>query len=215
MAQRGVFDFTSPQRCGGLEVTVVDENWSPIPDVLVVAWKSGECFTRAYTDANGVAHLPLDPMTAGTLTLTASKRNCIPACQDVAVQAFVPVYASLDNAPLDDATGGNDLINPGELVHMPIVLRNYASGQGAQTAVNVAPTLTSYDPRLTVQTTSALAYNDIVPLGTSAPVNSVAFQLRAGPDLQELDLVELTLVVYLTGSYHSTSNSPSFAMAVN
>ena len=185
----------------GLPIRVVDETAQGVTDVLVVALAQDGTFTRAFTGADGVVFLPLLLDAPGTWTLTASKRNCVPAVRDVAVQALGQTCVSLHQFSLP---GGP--LRPGVQRSLRVDLKNYNSQVSGGSAQLITATLASSNPQLQILTGNALLYPDLDPLEIAGPLNNATFTLLGGTTMQDQDSVELCLEVFLAGQSHSVSN---------
>lgn len=56
-------------------VTVNVTDYAPMESVLVCLWKGTEVYARGYTNAAGSVTLAINPTTAGTMSVTGTKRN--------------------------------------------------------------------------------------------------------------------------------------------
>lgn len=64
---------------GGQAFTLqVSSGGAPVEGALCCLWKGEEVYARGETDALGEAELFIDPLSAGTLLVTATARNCLP-----------------------------------------------------------------------------------------------------------------------------------------
>jgi hypothetical protein len=176
----------------------------PIANALIVLWKGDECYSRALTDSQGFADVPVTVNTPGTMTLTVSKYNHKPfladiECANAAQMVAVSSYA-LDDDNIDGTTGNNDhQMNPGETIDLPIYLRNFGD---TQTATEISATLTSSNPKVTVVTGTS-TYADLAP-GDSV-LGAVPFRIQVSASMGHRESVILTLAVVTTGGVNHSS----------
>ena len=69
-----------------LQVTV-SSNGSPLSNVLVCAYKSGEVFTKGLTNGSGQVDLTINALTPGTMYLTVTAKNRLPVEKTIVVTA--------------------------------------------------------------------------------------------------------------------------------
>ncbi|HLQ66861.1 MAG TPA: C25 family cysteine peptidase, partial [Candidatus Limnocylindrales bacterium] len=99
---------------------------SPAESALVVAWKAGEDYVSAYTDATGHATLALHPSSTGGFSLAVTKRDTRPYLDSLSVTAAAPAhFAAIGAAPSDAIHGDADgLVGAGEGFGVAGVIRN-------------------------------------------------------------------------------------------
>ncbi len=150
---------------GARTVTItVQEGSTPAPGALVTAYKNGEVFSRAITSNSGQATLNIHPRTTGTLTVTATRQNKLPATKHLTVLTGAPEpFIVYQRYEIDDQEqgNGNGVLEPGEFARLKLVLRN--DGQAPATSTSL--TLRTTNPALILNDTSA-------HLGTIAPGES-------------------------------------------
>jgi hypothetical protein len=135
----------------------VTRDGSPAAGALVCAMMDTSVYVYGTTDAQGDVSLNFTTLHIGTMSLTATARNCLPCENTVQVFAGNMPYVSLQRTLIDDAGGnGNGLINPGEPIRLRVGLKN----SGDSTAFAVTAGLSSADSFATV-TDSQQAYGDI------------------------------------------------------
>ncbi len=154
-------DSQMPADAPWFEVTVTSGG-SPVDSAYVCLWKVNEDRKVGYTNASGVAQIPLAPDTEGSFTITVTKQDCRPyeGTADVVLPSdpYVRKYAEgID----DDTSGlsfGNDdgIVDAGETVEFLILLRN----AGGSLAEAVTATVHTTDT-LAVFTDSTASYGDI------------------------------------------------------
>jgi hypothetical protein len=119
-----------PLNAPTFQVTVT-AGGSPAESALVVAWKAGEDYVSAYTDAAGHATVPLHPGSAGGFSLAVTKRDTRPYLDSLSVTAASPAhFAAVGAAPADAVHGDADgLVGAGEAFGVAGAIRN--TGQTA------------------------------------------------------------------------------------
>jgi hypothetical protein len=177
-----------------LQFTVLDTLDQPVEGALVCAYKANEMQVTALTEADGVAQLLLDPITAGNVKITVTKMNCKPILDSLnLVQQAVQLgyYSSaVDDDNLGESQGDNDhAINPGETVEIPIMLKNFGSSTGASGIVLVAATTDSFvNPGDMVET-----YNSIAPGAVAQSLDDIDFEVDFSAPVDHVIHFELTI----------------------
>jgi hypothetical protein len=177
------------------------QSGDPVEGAVVTAWKGTECYARGVTDANGDVNLPISVETVGTLLLTATKHNMKPYLADV-VCAASSDYVSYVSMNIDDDNAGgtqgngDGIPNPGEIVDLGVMMRNYGT---SITASGISVNLTTTSPHATV-TQGTSSYGDLAPGATAA--NATAFRVSLSNDLGHNETVPLRFAV-------TTSTTPS------
>ncbi|MCC7431749.1 hypothetical protein IT568_12985, partial [bacterium] len=95
-----------------LEVTVTNQNGTPLKNVLVSAYKNGEVRSSELSESNGKVFLDISGMTLGTLYLTATKHNFIPKKQEITVSPINPDLIEIDSVWVTD--GNDNFASPNE-----------------------------------------------------------------------------------------------------
>ncbi len=170
-----------------------------IENALVTAWKGTECYVRGLTDANGDVTLAVDVQTAGTLLLTASKRNMMPYLADVPCAAASEFVSVLTVAVDDDNAGGTQgngdgIPNPGELVDLGVALHNSGT---STTVTGISATLTTPSPNATVITGTS-SYGNLAPGGQA--MGATPFRVQLDHSLQQFEIVPLRVAVTSSGT---------------
>lgn len=169
---------------------------SPVADALVTLWKRGADSTYALgrTNALGSITLPVTVNAAGELLLTVTKRNHKPYLASVpcATTGILPMFSSFTVD--DDNSGGSQgngdgKLNPGEVIDLPVTLRNYGT---TGTAAGISAVFASGHPLVTVVQAAATYPN--LPPGQSA-AGSAAFRIQVSPLLQDDETVPFSLTV--------------------
>jgi hypothetical protein len=121
---------TVPLSGGAIAVTVTSGG-SPAESALVVAWKVGEDYVAALTNALGQATLPFHPAATGKFSLAVTKNGVRPYLDSLTVTADAPAhFAALGVAASDAVVGdGDGLIGAGETFRLSGVVKN--TGQTA------------------------------------------------------------------------------------
>jgi len=160
-------------------VTVTDP--SPVDSALVCAYKAGEIYAVASTDAAGQATLEVVPHTTGSMTITVTATGYLPYTADVNVTAAAAAHVHLCSWSVDDDTSGgsegngNGQAEAGETVELDIVVEN----SGASPASGVTATLSSNDPYVVVQDSTEVIGD--VGAGATAAVDA-AFRVHVTTD---------------------------------
>jgi hypothetical protein len=196
------------------DVLVTDTLGSPIEGARVCAYKAGEVQTVALTSEDGFAYLLVDPQTPGDLKVTVTKHNYKPVL-DSLVLVQQPVEVGFYSAIIDDdAFGesqgdGDGTINPGEIVEVPIMLKNYGS---TTTATSVVLTASLSDPYITPGDMFE-TYNSIPPGSTSPSLDDIDFQVEL--DAPDGHIVHVDLAISsLQGNWSVAFELPVAAAAL-
>jgi len=191
-----------------LDIVVLDAQSQPLEGALVCAYKANEMQVTALTDADGAAHLLLDPTTAGSLKVTVTKENCKPILDSLnLVQQAVQVgfySAVVDDDNLGESQGDDDgLINPGETVEIPIMLKNFGAATTASGITLVAATTDSFvTPGDMVE-----SYGNIAPGATALSLDDIDFRVDLNAPEGHLMHFDLT-VNSAQGSWSSIMELP-------
>lgn len=158
-----------------VEITVTDSNTDPIEDVVVCLLKEtatgdDEIFETYYTDANGDVLIPYIALTTGEVLVTATKHNFVPHLGSFDIEADVSSVNFFELIVDDDnylnIHGVVDgFANPGEMMDLDIVLKNY----GSTLAQNVTAEITSSNPFVNILTGTA-SYENITAGSTESPL---------------------------------------------
>jgi len=168
-----------------LQVTV-RRNGSPLAGAQVCAWKGNEVFATGQTNGGGIVSLPIHPATAGSLLVTATGHDNLPAGRTITVTAGAPEpYMAFRRYLVDDAgqPNPNGILEPGESCNLNLTIANI--GTGAATATRVVLRLLS--GRVTIP--DSLADIGTVSAGDSATAGSLS--LTAPPDITPGSSAEL------------------------
>ncbi len=175
----------------------------PIQDALVVLWKGTETYSRELTDATGHVNLPIDIRTSGDLLLTITKRNHVPYLATIPCNPLTQ-YVSLSSYAIDDDNAGgtsgnsNGIVNPGEIIDLPMYFKNFGT---AEQATGISAVMTSHSSQVTVVQGSA-NYANIAPGDSALP--SPSFRVSVAPGFQDDAAALLTVAI-------SSSSGPAVA----
>ena len=173
-----------------LDVTVTKTGGVPVENVLVCAWKGDEVYATALTNAAGFTQVPIRPATAGTMRLTASVHNYLPAGKDMTVVAGTPQpMLVLVGAEVDDSgcPRANGILDPGETAGLALVVEN----TGTADAPDATVVLRALSPGASV-TDSAAGFGTIRS-GTTGRADGLS--VAVAPDAYPGSLVEFAALV--------------------
>lgn len=166
-----------------LTVTVRDGD-EPVQGALVCLMKDTEVYTFDHTGLNGQVTLEVSPSSAGQLFVTATAHDYLPYEGSSWVFPTGPYVSYLNHS----ITGGNgdDEVNPGESLGMPITLKNF----GNQNTSGVTAILRTDDTLVTV-TDSLQSFGNLTPGDTA--VSSGQYGFSVSPDAQNGHIIYFTL----------------------
>ena len=161
---------------------------TPLAGARVVAYKPGDEYRIATTDAAGAVVLPFRPDSLGAVTLTVTAFNARPYQATIAIDAAIQPVLS-DRVPVldDDSVGGssgngNGLMDSGETIDIRIQVKN----TGSSTATSVVGTLSTSDPNATV-TQATVSYGSISAGATTSVAGAYRVTIpAAAPDDREI-----------------------------
>ncbi len=134
---------TVPLSSSSFAVTVLSKG-APVESALVVAWKAGEDYSAALTNAAGQATLPFHPATTGAFSFSVTARDVRPYLDSLTVTAAAPAHFAALGTGLSDALhGDNDgRIGTGEAFGLTGVVKNtgQTASAGALTLEVIATT---------------------------------------------------------------------------
>jgi hypothetical protein len=167
----------------------------PVAGALVCVTNGEDVYARARTGANGGASIPIETSLAESLDVTVTAQDCLPFEDRVAVRATGPYLRPGGYVIEDGATGNGDaLAGPGERVALELALANL----GTEEASDVVATIASDDPRVTVESASAV-YGD-VQAGSSAEAEG-PFVLVIGGSCANGDVIPLDVEITSDGGH--------------
>ena len=161
-----------------LEVLVTDTLGNPIEGARVCAYKENDVLSFVLSGADGLAHLFVNGQTPGNLKVTVTKHNYVPILDSLDMiqqDIFVGFYsATVDDDSSGESQGdGDGSINPGEIVEIPIELKNYGY---TTTATNVTLVATVEDS-LVIPGDMFETFGSIAPGSTSPSLDDIDFQV--------------------------------------
>ncbi len=133
---------------GANAVTVnVTRGGLPCAGIYVCLYKPTETQVGGFTDAEGAVELALEPLTPGTLQITATGHDRHPYLGEITVTDAEPFVGYAAHVLDDDREGtssgnGDGLPNPAERIEVPVQVHNH--GNGAVTGIT--GTLSASDP---------------------------------------------------------------------
>lgn len=152
----------------GIDITVTDNNGSPLPNAYACLWKSHDVFAGKFTDDIGHASFQEEPTITGQIVVTVTAPNFIPY-EGIIEIIFAEMAVGLVGYLVDDddegsSSGDGDMIaNPAETIELTPILKNFGSSQAA---INVQAILASNDQYVDILS-SGSGYGNISP-GDSA-----------------------------------------------
>jgi hypothetical protein len=170
---------------GGLAVTV-EQGGAPLAEATVTAWKEGDFYAQAETDAAGLATLDFTAASAGVCALTVHQGSFLPYAAAVTLAEATGPYVVIDQVEvIDDGSGasigdGDGNADAGETVELRLTVQN--GGGGDATAISGVLTLDDPGGHLTL-TTDTVDYGTIAAAGSSA--GSGQFVIEIAPDVPE------------------------------
>jgi len=158
--------------------TTVRQGSTPVENVLVCAYKGSEVFATGRTNSSGQAQLAIHPVTPGSLVITATSHDRLPAVETVAVTQGTPEPLIIyQRYQIDDSgqPNPNGLLEPGETGQLTLIVRN----SGTAPATNARVTLRPLSPGITVSDSQALF--GTIAAGDSAAAHDLTICAR--PDV--------------------------------
>lgn len=158
-------------RTGAQTLTVtVREQSNPAPGATVSVSKDGVLLATGNTGSSGVVNLTIHPTTTGQLLITAHRHNNLPDSKTIPIvpgdlePSFIYQRYEIDDQgqPYE-----NGVLEPGETVHLKIVLSNI----GLAAATNTHLTLRTLNPNISILDSTALI--GTVPAGDSVRIESL------------------------------------------
>jgi hypothetical protein len=126
---------------GGSFTVSVMSNAAPVESALVTAWKNGEEYRAAFTNASGVAVLPFHPASTGGFSLVVTAPDALPFADSLDVTSGSgAVYAVSSLTARDDLGGDADgSIGAGETFGLGGTIRNAGVAGGGALQISIAP----------------------------------------------------------------------------
>jgi hypothetical protein len=189
----------------------VTRDGSPMAGALVCAMMDTSVYVYGTSNAQGDVSLSFTTLHIGTMSLTATARNCLPRENSVQVFAGNLPYLSLRRSLIDDAGGNNDgRINPGEPIRLRVILMN----SGDSMAFGVTAGLASADT-FAVVTDSQQTYGDIAAHDSAQSAGFYAFTVAQSCTSGQ----SLSFALHIRDSHGRLWNSgfslPVYAAAIN
>lgn len=137
-------------------VNVTSGSGRNISDAVVTLYQEDGCVSTMLTNTLGNVTLPLDNLAAGDIRLTVTKRNYVPYQESLdAVQGSYLLQISefqINDDNSIDTNGNNDgLLNPGEVVELPLRLKNF----GTSSTSGISATLSTVSREIDILTASS------------------------------------------------------------
>jgi hypothetical protein len=169
--------YTNTVTIGQSDLSVfVSSGRGPVEGALVACVKGEEVYAWGLTDASGHLALPVQPTSAGTLSVTVTARNGLPHEGSVQVIESGPLLVYSDLSIDDDAGGNGDgLLSPGETAQVSIALENI----GNEAAESPVVTLRTTDAHATVLD-SVASYSDVPPDSVVWGADTFGLSIDAG-----------------------------------
>ncbi|MDD2631983.1 MAG: C25 family cysteine peptidase [Bacteroidales bacterium] len=158
------------------------------PGSYVGISKDGVLHGSALVGPTGIVQVPLTPvLSGGSVDIVVTKPQFKPYMAQVPAAALEGPYVVFDNLIINDPTGNNNgQLDYGESVTLNTTLKNV----GVAAANNVAVTMTTTDPFITITNGSALFGN--IAAGATKTVNN-AFAIQAAENIPDGHNVSLKL----------------------
>ncbi len=173
-----------------IDVNVFEADGIPVENALVVLWKLSEIHAKVLTDADGRAVVPAAVQSEGPLTLCVSKHNFKPYIGTIDVTSaeyeLVTDAYFFDDDNIGGSSGnGDSLLNPGEIVDIPLEIRNVST---AWTSHDISVALTCANSHVELLVSES-EYPDLPP-GEHAP-GATPFRIRLHPEMRLEECVTL------------------------
>ncbi len=188
----GEFQFTVTVTSGG----------SPVEDGLVCITNGNNLYATGITGADGQVTFSTSPVFPDTISITVTAHNFLPYEDQIIVMEEGPYLAHYSHR-LDD--GGDGVPNPGELIGMTIVLKNF----GSQSSSDVSAILSAADSFITI-TDSSVFYGNIPAQDTSE--SSSPYQFTISPTCPNGHISYLHLAIH-DGEDHQWSSEIALQIA--
>jgi hypothetical protein len=195
----------------------ITEGAQAVQGAQVCLYKADELQAVGITDAAGQITLPLNVATTGNVKVTITKHNFFPLVDSLDVVQNPVAVGYYSHTVDDDNTGGssgdNDhIINPGEIVQIPTVFKNYGS---STTATGISTTASTADPYILLSSATQ-TYPNLAPGATGN--SSGSFLLTVSPNCPHGHTIPLNLLTTAAqGSWNGLLNLGvvSYHMIVN
>jgi len=151
---------------------------SPVEGALVCLHKGEEVYETGHTDLTGQVTLYPCLITPGLMDIAVTAHNGLPYLSTVTVIPPEGPYVTYYSHRIDDDTlgssygNGDGQVNPGELIELPIWVKNW----GSETAYQVQGVLGTGDPYLTI-TDSTEVFGEVVSEDTVLTPDDYDFEV--------------------------------------
>ncbi len=177
-----------------LALTVNETGVGPLEDATVCFYREGDIQEVGVTNSNGQVTLPMSVSSAGNVKVTITKQNFYPIVDSLdIIQADVAVgyfSHSIDDDNSGSSSGdGDGILNPGEDVEIPLVLKNYGN---ATSATSLEVTATVNDDYATL-IDNFETFNNLAPGATGTSIDDLDLSLAA--DCPDGHIVQVVLDV--------------------
>ena len=181
-----------------VQVTVVDSATHAPVDSAEICIAGDSVYATGWTDATGMALIPVTATMIDTLSLMVHGIRVVPAEGTITVFSDQEHVTPFGDPAVSDLDGNHDgKVNPNEHIEISYVLKNW----GAQPSYNVQATLSAADTTyVSIVNAGPVSYGTLAPNGTGSP-SGVPLQFYVKPNTPVGSHVPLQLAV--TSSSHS------------
>ncbi|MBL7033475.1 MAG: hypothetical protein ISR91_04955 [Candidatus Delongbacteria bacterium] len=174
---------------------------NPVAGALVCLYQAGGAQVKLLTNSDGEVLLPLEgQFNSGNVTLTVTKRDLLPYSDPMTVISQ-SLWVDVAGSTIDDNNSGNSSgnnngqLNPGEEIELTLNLENLGT---ATTAYSVTATISSADPRVTIQQDYS-TFNNIAPGGNASSNSLYLFQVSNQVDAELPHNITLNVDISTSG----------------
>ena len=186
---------TLPAGASNLSVHLT-RNGNPVRGAYVTAVQSGTLLDGRCTEGEGSVTLTFPPLSAGELTVTATKYGYAPEISTISVNSTE--YIGYSSHTLENESNPDGVLNPGETADVRVVVKNY----GASAQNNVSGVLSTNNPYLTINSASH-NFGGIGSGSTSSGDYSVSVDSQA----PAMSAVDFTLDITASGGNYQSKFS--------
>jgi hypothetical protein len=175
-----------------LSLTVNRSGYGPLAGATVCLYTPNQYQVVGETDALGHVNMPLPTSFTGGIKVTVTYPGCYPVSDSLSIVQTSIMVGYFSHTVDDDNLGGSSgdgdgIINPGEIVELPLVYKNFGV---STTATSVTTGCTESDPFLTL-IDSTETFPNIAPGQTANSIDD--FDLSIAPDCPNGHTIHLTL----------------------
>ncbi|MFH1735939.1 MAG: C25 family cysteine peptidase, partial [bacterium] len=175
-----------------LTLTVNHTGVGALEEALVCYYKDGDIHEVGMTNENGQVILPLNLASAGNVKVTVTKNNFHPIVDSLNVIQSAVTVGYYSHSVDDDASGtssgdGDSVVNPNEMVEIPLTFKNFGSSTPAS---SVVVTATSDDEYITI-TDDTETFPNMAPGATNNSLDDLDLTIAA--DCPDGHIVHLAL----------------------